>query len=258
MKNNQKWNTKLYDKKHKFVSQYGTNLIHLLDPVEDEYILDLGCGTGDLANKIQGFNCNVIGIDASLDMINTAKEKYPHMDFHHMPAEDISLNQSFHAVFSNAVLHWVKEPKVVLEEVYKALKDGGRLVIEFGGYGNCKRITNAIVKSMEDLGYNYDMNKYPWYFPKVSEFSTLLENTGFTVRLMEHYDRITPLKGNKGMEDWIRMFASNLYRDVDPSLHEQIISMSVDQLKEELYIDDTWYADYKRIRAVAYKNRDGF
>lgn len=49
---NQKWDTKLYDKKHGFVSEYGNDLLDLLSPIKDEYILDLGSGTGDLTNEI--------------------------------------------------------------------------------------------------------------------------------------------------------------------------------------------------------------
>ena len=45
-------NPNLYDTRHEFVSLYGAGLIELLQPQENEYILDLGCGTGDLVSKI--------------------------------------------------------------------------------------------------------------------------------------------------------------------------------------------------------------
>ena len=69
-----KWNAGLYDDKHSFVSQYGEALISWLKPQEGERILDLGCGTGKLANEIAGFGAVVTGIDASAEMINKAKD----------------------------------------------------------------------------------------------------------------------------------------------------------------------------------------
>ena len=46
------WNANLYDQNHSFVSKYGNNLVELLAPKQGEKILDLGCGTGDLAKKL--------------------------------------------------------------------------------------------------------------------------------------------------------------------------------------------------------------
>jgi SAM-dependent methyltransferase len=44
----------------------------------------------------------------------------------------------FDAVFSNATLHWCKRnPKGVLDSAKKVLKQGGRFVMEMGGFMNC-------------------------------------------------------------------------------------------------------------------------
>jgi ubiquinone/menaquinone biosynthesis C-methylase UbiE len=59
------WNANLYDQSHSFVSRYGNNLIELLAPKQDEEILDLGCGTGDLAKKLDDLGVNVVGVDHS-------------------------------------------------------------------------------------------------------------------------------------------------------------------------------------------------
>ena len=47
-----KWKPELYNEKHSFVYQYGESLIKLLDPKENQRILDLGCGSGQLTSKI--------------------------------------------------------------------------------------------------------------------------------------------------------------------------------------------------------------
>ena len=46
-----RWDAALYDARHAFVSQYGQELVALLDPKPGERILDLGSGTGHLTQK---------------------------------------------------------------------------------------------------------------------------------------------------------------------------------------------------------------
>ena len=60
-----------------------------------------------------------------------------------MDARSISFNDEFDAVFSNAALHWIQQPERILAGVWDALKDGGRFIGEFGGYGNVETIVNA-------------------------------------------------------------------------------------------------------------------
>ena len=50
---NVKWKPGLYNEKHAFVYHYGESLLDLLDPKENERILDLGCGSGQLTSKIK-------------------------------------------------------------------------------------------------------------------------------------------------------------------------------------------------------------
>ncbi len=101
-----------------------------------EQILDLGCGTGQLTEKIAQSGAFVQGIDSSLSMISTAKVNYPHINFSAADARSFQVEEPLDAVFSNAVLHWIKQPDAVINCVEKALKPGGRFVAEFGGKGN--------------------------------------------------------------------------------------------------------------------------
>src|ERR1700712_4104683 len=102
-----KWNAELYDDKHAFVSQYGESVLELLDVKPGERILDLGCGTGHLANEIKNHGAEVIGIDASAEMVEKASKSYPGIDFKVADATNFHFDEKFDAVFSNATLHWV-------------------------------------------------------------------------------------------------------------------------------------------------------
>ena len=49
---NQSWDPKLYSRDAAFVSNYGTDLLSMLDPAEGRSLLDLGCGEGALTEKL--------------------------------------------------------------------------------------------------------------------------------------------------------------------------------------------------------------
>lgn len=250
------WNADLYDHKHSFVSKYGNSLIELLAPKQGEKILDLGCGTGDLAKKLHDAGVNIVGADKSQNMITQALNKYPHIHFMVQDATSLGFNSDFDAVFSNATLHWVKQPKQALHCIYQSLTPGGRFVAEFGGKGNVQMITEEIINQLKQSGIEYRMEKFPWYYPSIGEYTSLMEEAGFRVTFAEHFERPTPLEGENGLRNWIEMFGSQMFADIDEDKKEYIITKVENNLKEILYKNGSWIADYKRIRIIGVKSND--
>ncbi len=248
------WDAALYDSKHSFVSQYGTDLVELLSPQRGERILDLGCGTGHLSHRIASAGAEVIAIDSSPAMIERARESYLHLRFEAADATDFHFSEPFDAVFSNAVLHWIKEPERAIACIWRALKPGGRFVAEFGGKGNIKKAVDAIYRAIETAGYPPGMELNPWYFPSIGEFGTLLEKQGFCLTYATLFDRPTPLEdGEKGLRHWIEMFTNVLLERIPNDKRADIITDVEDQLRPELFRNGTWVVDYRRIRAIAIK-----
>lgn len=250
------WDANLYDGKHSFVSMFGSELIDLLAPHKGENILDLGCGTGDLAKKLFDLGVNVVGVDKSENMIHNAKSKYPNIYFEVNDAIKLEYNREFDAVFSNATLHWVKPPKLALQHIFNGLKHGGRFVAEFGGKGNVQKITSEIIKQRQNLGYEFEMENFPWYYPSIGEYASLMENVGFKVHFAQHFDRPTPLDGDNGLRNWIEMFGDSLFEGVPENVKGEIITKVEQNLKETLYNQEnnSWIADYKRIRVIGIKS----
>lgn len=247
------WNADLYDQNHSFVSKYGNNLIELLAAKQGEKILDLGCGTGDLAKKLDDVGVNIVGVDKSQNMVTQALSKYPHIKFMVRDATDLRYHNEFDAVFSNATLHWVKQPKQALSCIYQSLKPGGRFVAEFGGKGNVQTITDEIIHQMKQSGIEYNMEQFPWYYPSIAEYPALMEEVGYRVTSAEHFDRPTLLDGENGLKNWIEMFGSHLFEGIDENQKDYIITKVENHLKEVLYKDGKWIADYKRIRVIGIK-----
>ncbi|MBD2308551.1 methyltransferase domain-containing protein [Chroococcidiopsis sp. FACHB-1243] len=248
------WNTSLYESKHAFVWQYGESLLELLSPQSGERILDLGCGTGQLTEKIAIAGADVIGIDSDRTMIEKAKQNYPQLQFDVIDAREFQFSQSFDAVFSNAVLHWIVESEAVIYCIHKVLKPGGRFVAEFGGKGNIKAIATSLTHAFNQLGYSVPQTASSWYFPSISEYSSQLEKVGMEVTYAVLFDRLTPLEGGDlGMRNWIQMFASRFLAELSTEHQRRVLELVEQQLKPMLYRDEKWWADYRRIRVVAVK-----
>jgi trans-aconitate methyltransferase len=242
------WNATLYEDQHAFVWQYGEDLLHLLGPKTGESILDLGCGTGQLTAQLAQAGAAVRGIDADAAMIAKAQLNYPDLLFEQADAQLFQVHELLDAVFSNAVLHWVKEPDAVIRQVYQALRPGGRFVAEFGGKGNVQAITQA-------LGNAHASYVSPWYFPSVAEYSTRLEQQGFEVVFAALCDRPTPLQdAEAGLANWLRMFEYELLGHLTPDQQQQVIASVEQQLRPALYREGRWIADYRRLRIMAVKS----
>ncbi len=248
------WNTTLYQEKHAFVWQYGSSLLELLAAKPGESILDLGCGTGQLTDKIAQTGAKVQGIDSSPAMIKTALQNYPHLDFRVADAANFQADRLFDAVFSNAVLHWIKQPDAAIYCIRESLKVEGRFVAEFGGKGNVQAIFTAICMALRELGHPSPESLSPWYYPSIGEYATRLEKQGFDVTNAVLFDRPTPLEGgDTGMANWLEMFANEFLSALSDIERIQVIQSVEKQLQPMLYRDGTWFADYRRIRVVAVK-----
>ena len=146
------WNPSLYQSSHSFVWEYGKGLVELLAPQAGERVLDVGCGTGQLTAEIARAGAEVVGIDNSPAMIEQARGNFPGLRFEVADVTGMPYREEFDAVFSNAVLHWVRDAEAAAGAIVRALKPGGRFVAEFGGHGNTRTLLDAVYRSMEALG----------------------------------------------------------------------------------------------------------
>ncbi len=248
------WDAELYTSKHSFVSNLAIDLLELLSPQTGEKILDLGCGTGYLTYKITTKGAKVVGIDNAPTMIEEAHRCYPDIKFLVGDGINIELKETFDAVFSNAALHWIKESKKVIHNIWRVLKPGGRFVTEFGGKGNIQTIISGIYEALDDAGYSSNKKFNPWYFPSIGEYATLLESEGFLLTFATLLERPTKLEdGEYGLRNWINMFATCFFEGIPEKKQNIIIDDIEDRLRSHLYKKGKWIADYKRIRIMAFK-----
>jgi trans-aconitate methyltransferase len=248
------WNAELYDEKHSFVWKMAAGVLDLLGAKPGERILDLGCGTGHLTEKIAAAGAKVVGVDRSPDMVLQAREKYPALQFEVMDAREISFAEPFDAVFSNATLHWIKEPERVIMGIVKTLRAGGRFAAEFGGKGNTNELMKAVERAwlMEHLP---GPAPKPWYYPGVAEYATLLENFGLEVTYAILFDRPTTLEdGEHGLHNWLKMFGAAFTEYLPEEQREAALAAVEREAGPALFHDGHWVMDYRRLRIVAKRN----
>lgn len=248
------WDAKLYDDKHAFVWEKAKGVMELLAPRAGERILDLGCGTGHLTAQIAATGANVVGVDRSPEMISQAREQFPELHFEIADARHLHFEPRFDAVFSNAVLHWITEPELVVGSVARALVPGGRFVAEFGGKGNVSRVIDAVNRAYTQFGIERGLEENTWYYPSVAEYSSLLEREGLEVRDAMLFDRPTRLEdGAKGLEAWIHMFLKFALDRFPPERQQEFLREIERQARPELFRNENWELDYRRLRIAAWK-----
>jgi len=245
----QKWDAKEYVVHAAFVTALADGVIELLNPQSGERILDIGCGDGELTAALQAKGCLLVGIDASSSMVESTKDKG--IEAYVVDGQELNFLNEFDAVFSNAALHWLLQPDKVIKGVYKALKQKGRFVAEFGGDGNIA----ALLKAMEEV---FDENeefgafKSPWFFPGIEKYKALLEKEGFDVNAIELIVRPTPL--TSGISKWLEIFAEGITANLTTEQRKVFINLVEDKLRLVLYSDEEgWVADYVRLRFEATK-----
>ncbi len=238
------WDAQRYQSQHSYVFKHGEGLVDLLDPRPGERILDLGCGSGQLTAKISAAGAKVIGIDLSPDMIAQAGANYPEIEFRIGDATAFEVEEPMDAVFSNAVLHWVKDAAAAIERVRRSLRLGGRFVMEMGGKGN----TRAVLAAVTDVAGELES---PWFYPSVGEYAGLLEKHGFEVRFATLFDRPTEVGGENGLEEWLVMFGGKLFAGFSEERQREIRKAVAEKLRPAFYRDGNWIVDYRRLRVVA-------
>ena len=192
---------KRYDMINNIMS-FGTHLgvksacIKSLDIKPHDNVLDLCCGTGDLAGlikKIQPQAC-VTGIDFSENMLDIAKDKYTNVQFFQGDATSLPYeDNTFNIVTMGFGLRNIQNAEKAVEEVYRILKPNGKFLhLDFGEKNLISKIydklTPLIVSRFTDNApaYSY-LIKSRQIFPIPAELIKDFESKGFKLYKRKDY-----------------------------------------------------------------------
>ena len=248
---NIKWDSDNYAKDFSFVHEYGKSVLNWVDEGSGVAV-DLGCGTGELTKELAKKGYDVIGVDASAEMLEKARKAFPEIKFTQSDALIFSLEKKASVIFSNAVFHWIDSDKqdALARNISEQLISGGFLVTEFGGYGCAEAVHSALETCFMRRSFTYPRT---FYFPTIGEYAQILERNGFQVRYALLFERPTEQKSKHGVKDWIRMFIKKPFEGMDETTKEEILDEVEEMLESKLYKNGKWFIDYVRIRVKAMK-----
>lgn len=269
------WSSNAYNSAAGFVPKLTSKVISYLDTQPNDRILDIGCGDGALTTNIAqdaslGY---VLGLDASKSFISTAQEKYSAQNCNFKLLDCTKLQECPEAVdgswdkaFSNAAMHWIlRKPDIrtqFFDNVYKALKPGGRFIFEMGGNGNVAEIQAAAIAALIHAGLSAKVaaEACPWFFPSTDWMSETLSDVGFEVEICEHEYRstkLTPKKedGSGGVEGWVNLMCSEFVEPVGQEKRAEVLKEICDVVDPIItrHEDGSKWIGYCRLRAVARK-----
>lgn len=128
------WNSKQYMKFERERTQPSKDLISRIEDMSFSRILDLGCGPGNstFALKSKFTKSEIIGIDASDNMLEKARKDHPNLEFKKcfLPNGLNEIDGKFDLIFSNACIHWIPEQKELLTKCKEKLNVGGILAVQ--------------------------------------------------------------------------------------------------------------------------------
>jgi SAM-dependent methyltransferase len=245
----QTWDAKDYGQNATFVHELAGGVVGWLDAKTAESILDLGCGDGQLTLRIVSTGARVVGVDTSPEMLAAARSRG--IDAHEGNAESLPFaDRSFDAVFSNAVLHWVRGQDAMMAEVRRVLKPGGRFVAEMAGHGNLAAVRVAFMTVLARHGH-CDGEEGVNCYPTPSDYQRRLVRNSFQVERIELIPRPTPLP-DSGMEGWLRTFRRGVLAEVSEALRDTVVQETAALLAPVLRDEEgNWTADYIRLRFIA-------
>lgn len=108
------------------------DLLTRIPAAAPESVVDLGCGTGNLAPLLlqRWPQAQLTGVDSSPEMLAKARADHPHASFVQADVANWRPAQPVDVLYSNATLHWIKDHDAVVPGLLSAVKPGGWLAIQ--------------------------------------------------------------------------------------------------------------------------------
>ncbi|MGD8837127.1 MAG: methyltransferase domain-containing protein [Desulfobacteraceae bacterium] len=251
---------KKYEKTSAHQKEWGVKLISELALKGNKRVLDLGCGDGvNTALIAQALpDGEVVGIDASRGMIDTAKPKEKaNLRFVLLDIDEIAFENEFDVVYSNATLHWIKDHHRLLRNLFKALRVDGLLRVNFAADGNCSHFFKVIRNAMEKEAFSrfFSDFSWPWYMPTIDEYTQLVRQSELKAAKVwgENADRYFP--DTETMIGWVDQpslvpFLACIPESYKPDFREYVVN---EMIRETKQADGKCFETFRRINLFARK-----
>ena len=135
---------------HKNLEKYYSFII----PAQNR-VIEIGCGTGDLLNSINPLHG--VGIDFASNVIEIAKQKYPHLNFYVDNAEELAINEKFDYIIVSDLISCLWDVQKAVQNIKKLCHEKTRIVIS-----NYNYLWESILKLGEKIGLKQKQPNQNW------------------------------------------------------------------------------------------------
>jgi trans-aconitate 2-methyltransferase len=201
------WDAVAYDRLSDPQLGWGTAVLERLALHGDETVLDAGCGSGRVTEKLLERlpGGRVVALDESSTMLSEARRRlaptgervvFVQADLLDLSARTLGGDAPVDAVFSTATFHWIRDHERLFANLASVLRPGGRLVAQCGGAGNIASLL-AIVRGLgvERAGV--------WNYASPQDTRTRLESAGFEDIHVWLHDEPTAFAGTEQLTDYL-------------------------------------------------------
>ncbi len=129
--------------------------ILLLEKLEEKaHILDVCCGTGNVADLLSERGYNMTGLDGSKLMLDYAKENAPAVEFVQADARDFNLGRKFQAItcLFDSINHLLSKDDVLLvfKNIYEHLEENGIFVFDTNSLSSSEDVDLSDFSAVEE------------------------------------------------------------------------------------------------------------
>lgn len=252
------WNPEQY---HKFKADRlapFNDLFSLIKVRDGLSVLDLGCGTGELAVQLSEKlpKSRVTGVDSSPQMLEKAMERSSgRVEFR--PGDVGSLSGKWDLIFSHAVLHWIEDHAALIPRIWQHIKPGGQLAVQIPSNHRHPSHTCIIATASEEP-FRTALGGWVRHSPvlEIDQYAQILhgcDTTDFTVM-----EKIYPtyLSEAGAIAEWTKGTTLVPYFERLPmELHEQFVERYRELLREALPRGPILFT-FRRILFVAVKQAE--
>jgi trans-aconitate 2-methyltransferase len=243
--------------------EWALGVLARLELVGDETVLDAGCGTGRVTERLlerlpRG---RVVALDASRNMLELARAYLEprfgrRVSFVEADLQDLRLESRVDVIFSAATLHWVLDHDRLFAGLYAALVPGGRLHAQCGGGPNVKRIRDRAdgILTQAPFAPHFRSWRPSWFFAGPEDTEARMRRAGF-VEVSTGLEPIPALLPNA--EDY-RAFLESVvcpsYLEVLPEpLQERFLDAMVEAGAKDA---PPWSLDYVRLNLAGRRPKE--
>ncbi|HEX3801286.1 MAG TPA: methyltransferase domain-containing protein [Solirubrobacteraceae bacterium] len=178
------WDASTYHRVSEPHQVWARQLLDRLALRGDEVVLDAGCGSGRVTEMLIDLvpEGRVYAVDVAPSMVEHTRQLLgDRVVASRQDLTELSLPEPVDAIFSSATFHWIPDHPKLFAALAAALKPGGRIVAQCGGFGNIDSFRTIA----DDVAHSGEFDPYfanwsgPWNYARADLTAERLETAGF-------------------------------------------------------------------------------